>query len=113
MHETVITILIAVLTSSSMATVLQIVVTHHYAKKDKVVEDFETMKKAMAAITHDAYFRQARYVLGKDEISEAELENHNYLYKAYHSQGLNGTGDRLHELILEKPVIPHEGDAHG
>ena len=64
----------------------------------------------MKALAHDAYFRHARYLLAKDEISEEELENHNYLYRAYHSQGLNGTGDRLHELVLEKKVIVHSHD---
>lgn len=75
-----------------------------------MVNDDLTLK----AIAHDAYFRQARYLLEKDEISEEELENHNYLYRAYHSQGLNGTGDRLHELIMEKKVIVHisEGTIH-
>ena len=59
----------------------------------------------MKAVAHDAYFRQCRYLLAKDEITEEELENHNCLYKAYKSQGLNGTGDRLNELVLEKKVL--------
>ena len=63
----------------------------------------------MKALAHDAYFRQARYLLQKDSIAEAELENHNHLYEAYHAQGLNGTGDRLHDLVMEKPVEPHNG----
>jgi len=59
----------------------------------------------MKAVAHDAYFRQCRYLLAKDEITEEELENHNYLYRAYKAQGLNGTGDRLHEIVLEKKVL--------
>ena len=38
------------------------------------------------ALSRDAYFRQARYLLDDDEITEMELENHNYLYEAYHVQ---------------------------
>ena len=57
------------------------------------------------ALAHDAYFRHCRYLMPYDEIPEEDLENHNHLYKAYHAQGLNGTGDRMHELILEKKVI--------
>ena len=59
------------------------------------------------ALAHDAYFRHCRYLLPLDEISDDELENHNHLYCAYKAQGLNGTGDRMHELILEKKVTVH------
>ena len=69
----------------------------------KIKSDDLTMK----ALAHDAYFRQARYLLSKDEITEEELENHNYLYRAYHSQGLNGTGDRLHQEVLVKKIAIH------
>lgn len=56
------------------------------------------------ALAHDAYYRQCRYLLQADDITEDELENHNHLYRAYKAQGLNGTGDRLHQLVLEKKV---------
>lgn len=59
----------------------------------------------MKALAHDAYFRQCRYLLAKDEITEEELENHNYLYRAYKAQGLNGTGDQFHELVRQKHVM--------
>lgn len=62
----------------------------------------------MKALAHDAYFRHARYLLTQDSITEEELENHNYLYRAYHVQGLNSTGDKLHEMVLEKNVIPQK-----
>jgi len=57
------------------------------------------------ALAHDAYFRHCRYLLPKEELTEEELENHNYLWKAYKGQGLNGTGEQLHKQILEKKVI--------
>lgn len=66
----------------------------------KIRADSITMK----ALAHDAYYRQARELLNKDPITEAELENHDYLYRAYHSQGLNGVGDKIHEQILSKEV---------
>ena len=61
------------------------------------------------ALAHDAYYRHARYLLECDEISEAELENHNHLYEAYHAQGLNGTGDKIHQQILEMKVVTSAG----
>lgn len=61
------------------------------------------------ALAHDAYFRHCRYILQNNEITEDELENHNHLYKAYKAQGLNGTGDKLHEEVLAKKVVVNTG----
>lgn len=104
MSDTVITLLIAIFGSNGLFSVIVLLINRHYSKRDKAVEDLTIMKEALEALSHDAYFRHCRMVLAKDEITEEELENHQYLYKAYHSQGLNGTGDRMHELVLEKPV---------
>lgn len=57
------------------------------------------------ALAHDAYFRHGRYLIPEDGISEADLENHEYLYRAYKAQGLNGIGDKLHDEIMKKKVI--------
>lgn len=62
------------------------------------------------ALAHDAYFRHSRYLLSEDEISEAESENHDFLYEAYKAQGLNGTGDRMHAMIAEKKIVPNSID---
>lgn len=59
---------------------------------------------AIKATTHDAYFRQCRAVIHRDEITEDELENLEYLYKAYHSLGLNGMGDNLYQRCKELPL---------
>lgn len=104
MSTTIITILVAIFGSNGLFSVIVLLINRHYSKQDKAVEDLEIMKNALAALSHDAYFRHCRKILAKDEITEEELENHQYLYKAYHSQGLNGTGDRMHQLVLEKPV---------
>lgn len=60
--------------------------------------------KSLKALAHDAYFRYCRYLLPNDTLSEAELENFTYLYESYHSLGLNGTGDKLYQQIIAKPV---------
>lgn len=72
----------------------------------KIKNDDLTIK----ALAHDAYFQNANKLLPKEIITKEELENHNYLYRAYHAQGLNSTGDRLHELILDKPVETTKGE---
>lgn len=66
--------------------------------KNKAFDD------VLKALTHDAFFRYCRYLNPVDKLSEAELENLNSLYKAYHSLGLNGTGDKLYNQIIAKPV---------
>lgn len=72
----------------------------------KIAADNLTMK----ALAHDAYFRQCREMLVQDAISEEDLENHNYLYSAYHAQKLNGTGDKLHEEVLKMKVVVRVSD---
>lgn len=62
-------------------------------------------KMTLDALAYDAYYKDCRLLLKKDAITKDELENHNYLYKMYHARGLNGTGDKLHNLVMEKPVI--------
>ena len=104
--EAIVAIVAAIIGSGALTTVVQILVSRHYAKKDKKEEDREAMRKAMEALAHDAYYRHTRFLLTKSAVTEEELENHNYLYAAYHSLGLNSTGDQMHKQITAKPVIP-------
>ena len=71
-------------------------------KKDRVYDE------ALKALAHDAFFRYCRYLYPCDELSEYKVENLNFLYKAYHSLGLNGTGDKLYNQIIAKPVKVNE-----
>ena len=70
----------------------------------KIKADDLTIK----ALAHDAYFRHCHFLMQKDTITEEELENHDYLWRAYTGQGLNGTGQKLHEQILQKEVTTTE-----
>ena len=58
------------------------------------------------ALAHDAYYRNCHALIWKETITEEESENHDYMWKAYKAQGLNGTGEQLHNQILQKPVVP-------
>lgn len=104
--QIIVTLVVAVIGSGALTTVVSVLINRHYAKKDKETEDEKTFRFVMEALAHNAYFGDSRKLMRKDSITEDELDNHNYLYKAYHSLGLNGTGDRMHDLILEKPVDP-------
>lgn len=71
-----------------------------------VCKKFKADSLTLKALAHDAYFRDCREILRResDEIDKEDLENHGYLYDGYKAQGLNGTGDKLHEEILKKTV---------
>lgn len=60
--------------------------------------------KALKALAHDSFYRQCRYLLAKEYITEDELENLNYLHDAYTSLGMNGTGEELYRRCVEKPI---------
>lgn len=69
---------------------------------------FKADDLTIKALAHDAYFRHCHFLLQKETITEEELENHDYLWRAYKGQGLNGTGQKLHEQILQKEVTTTE-----
>ena len=66
--------------------------------KNKIYE------KSLKALAHDSFYRQCRWLLSQDSISEDELENLNYLHDAYTSLGMNGTGEVLYRRCLEKEI---------
>ena len=70
----------------------------------KITADQLTLK----ALAHDSFFRMCRYVIRDGEITESELENVEYLYKGYKAQKLNGTGDRLYEVVMDLPVVKNK-----
>lgn len=107
MSDTTMTLLIAIFGSNGLFSVIVLLINRHFAKKDKKEDDKATFKMVLEAVAHDAFYEDCRRLLVKDSITEEELDNHNYLYRAYHAMGLNSTGDRMHQLVLEKPVTVH------
>ena len=97
-------ILIKGLLTACGAGVLTIIILTIKLTWKKFKADDLTIK----ALAHDAYFRHCHLLLQKDTITEGELENHDYLWRAYTGQGLNGTGQKLYEQILMKEVTTTE-----
>ena len=64
----------------------------------------KTYDKAIKALTHNAFYQCCRELDPKPDISEDELENLNLLYDSYHSLGLNGTGEKLYNQVVAKPI---------
>ena len=64
--------------------------------------------QAVKALSHDATHRQCRAMIGKERISEADMENLNFLYNTYRALGMNGTVEKMYEEIKQKPTDPVE-----
>lgn len=62
------------------------------------------------ALAHNAFYQNCHALLPKETLTEDELENHDYLWRAYKGQGLNGTGEKLHNQIIEKKVAAPVSD---
>lgn len=73
-----------------------------------IYKKFRADDLTIKALAHNAYYENCHKLLRKDELTEEELENHDYLWRAYRGQGLNGTGEKLHNEILQKKVIVNE-----
>lgn len=99
MNEILDLIVKAVITAASGAFVgAMILWLKSMLRKMKVYDD------ALKALAHDSFYRQCRYLLQQDSISEDELENLNYLHDAYTALGMNGTGEELYRRCLERPL---------
>ena len=61
-------------------------------------------KLTLDSLSYNAFYNDCKMLMNKDEITKDELENHEYLYKTYKARGLNGTGEKMHQLVMEKPV---------
>lgn len=113
--DSMIEIIAAILGSGALTTIVSALVTRHYNKVDKKEEEQQdkeeeliVMREALEVLVHDRYHGYAKHLIRKDTITEDELENHNYLYRAYKSLGLNDTGDALHHQVLTKEVIYYD-----
>ena len=93
--------------ATSVALALSLMKKLRAERKKKAeisADEYDILKKAVKALTHDALHRYCRYLLPKDELTEDEVENLNFLYRSYESLGLNGTGKKLYEQVMEKPL---------
>lgn len=69
-----------------------------------VLKKMKVYDASLKALAHDSFYRQCRYLLDQEYLTEDELENLNYLHDAYTSLGLNGTGEELYRRCVEKKL---------
>lgn len=107
-------IIAALIGSPALSALVSALVGQHYQKKDKKLKDLEVIEKAVKSLSHDAYMRHCRYLLkkaktsGRPEITEDELENHEYLWETYDALGMNCKGEKMHKQILALTVVPDD-----
>ena len=54
------------------------------------------IKEGLVAILHDRIYAECRRCIAEGEVAVEELRNIEYLYRAYHTLGGNGTGTELY-----------------
>lgn len=67
-------------------------------KKSKAIEN------AVKALTHDALFRQCRYIMAEKERTTQTDENLEHVFEAYTELGMNGTGESLYKECKKLPL---------
>lgn len=108
MKAIIIAVIVALIGSPALSAIVSAAVGRHYQKKDQKRQDLEIIENAVKALSHDAYMRHARYLLTKTELTEDDVENHDYLWETYNALGMNGKGEKMHEQIIKIPVIPDQ-----
>lgn len=70
-------------------------------------EERKAIKAGMLAILHDRLYQACTHYIAQGWIDTDGLKNLEYIYKAYHALGGNGTGT---ELYNRAKVLPLRGD---
>lgn len=72
--------------------------------RQKIIDDrFLKLEKAQIAILHNKIYHQCTTYLDDGYISIDDLDDLNYMYRAYASLGGNGTGEHLYNSVKNLP----------
>ena len=64
----------------------------------------DALREGVMAMLYDRLYQGCKYHLKNKEIDDDELKNMEYLYRAYHALGGNGTGTELYERVKKLPL---------
>ena len=67
-------------------------------KKNKAIEE------GVVALLHDRLYQACNHFIAKGYIDTSGLKNLEYLYRAYHALGGNGTGTELYNRAKALPI---------
>lgn len=97
---------IAVLTSCYRSLVKRMKAKEEQEKKmeQERKERDSALENSVLALLHDRLYQACTFHISKGSIALVELKNVEYLYKAYHSLGGNGTGTELYSRVKDLPL---------
>ena len=72
-------------------------IVHSWFKRQKMIEE------GVLSMLHDRLYQACQYYIVRGSIELAGLKNIEYLYRAYHALGGNGTVTELYERVKELP----------
>lgn len=64
----------------------------------------DAMKEANLALLHDRLYQGCKHYIAQGHIDVDSLKNIEYLYRAYHALGGNGTGTELYNRVQKLPI---------
>lgn len=77
--------------------------------KARAAEDM-AIKAGLLAILHDRIYDACRRCIAEGAVTVEELRNIEYLYKAYHTLGGNGTGTELYNRACGLRIKTERGE---
>ena len=89
-----------------VVSVLSLLMRRLWQTIKKEHEEQRLLREAVLAILHDRLYSLARYYLAQGWLTIQDLDNLEYIYKAYHGLGGNGTGTDLFTRCKALPIRP-------
>lgn len=89
-----------------VVSVLSLLMRRLWQTIKKEHEEQRLLREAVLAILHDRLYSLARYYLSQGWLTIQDLDNLEYIYKAYHGLGGNGTGTDLFTRCKALPIRP-------
>lgn len=65
----------------------------------------KNIHEGLVAILHNMVYTQGKAYIDVGEISLEDMKDYEYLYKAYHNLGGNGTGTEIYERVKNLKII--------
>ena len=90
----------------AISSILAVAVRYLWQTIKKEHDEQRLLREAVLAILHDRLYSLARYYLAQGWLTIQDLDNLEYIYKAYHGLGGNGTGTDLFTRCKALPIRP-------
>lgn len=67
-------------------------------------KEHSLLMDGMVAILHNMVYQQGKEYIKRGEIAVEDMKDYEYLYKAYHELGGNGTGTEIYERVKDLKI---------